>query len=105
VGFNLFKGCQKKMILLRDTKSKIFDEVYFVLKSDADIESDVSESDMIKEAGRIIDANMLSLYYTHDKSKKTNEKHSAGTCLKWFITGGVSCGALTGIILWIIGAC
>ncbi len=49
----MIKGCQKKIIMVKDTKSKYFDAAYFVLKKD--IPQACSSSDILSEANRIID--------------------------------------------------
>lgn len=50
----MVRGCQKKIIYLKNTNSAVFDEAYFVINEKA-LGSDVSECDMIKEANRILD--------------------------------------------------
>ncbi len=51
------RGCQKRVIYLKNTGSEVFDEAYFVLKSDTDIALR-AEGDIIREANRIIDENI-----------------------------------------------
>lgn len=54
----MIKGCQKKIIYLKNTDSGIFDEAYFVLRRDG--ESDrFGEADMVSEAKRIIEGASL----------------------------------------------
>ena len=48
----MIKGCQKKIIHIKDTKSTIFAEAYLVLKPCA--EQLASERDIIAEANEII---------------------------------------------------
>jgi len=50
------KGYQKKVIYMKNTGSKHFEEAYFVLKSDIE-KSRVSSNEMIDEANRIIEEN------------------------------------------------
>ena len=52
----LLKGCQKKIICLRATDSRLFREVFFVLRHDA---APKDENDILTEAGRILDENIL----------------------------------------------
>lgn len=49
----MIKGCQKRIVFLKNTGSEYFDEAYFVLKPDA-LERD--EADIVSEATKI--ANM-----------------------------------------------
>ena len=50
----MLKGCQRRIIMVRETKSPYFDTAYFVLRSD--LPSSAGEHDMMKEAYRMIDA-------------------------------------------------
>lgn len=46
-----YKGCQRKIIMLNNPGGDMFEQAYFILK---DEKENVSESDMIKEANRIV---------------------------------------------------
>lgn len=50
------RGYQKKVIYLKNTGSRNFEEAYFVLRSDIDSPK-ISEGEMIREANIIIDEN------------------------------------------------
>ena len=50
----MLRGCQKKIVFLKNTGSKLFDEAYFVISDKADSEK-ICRTDMITEANRIID--------------------------------------------------
>ena len=52
----MIKGNQKKVIHIKNTDSRIFDEAYFILKEG--ILLSVPENDMINEANRIIEENL-----------------------------------------------
>lgn len=47
----MIKGCQKKIIHLKNTDCPFFEEAYFILKDDLD--DSVPSDDIIKEAQRI----------------------------------------------------
>ena len=47
------KGCQKKVIFLKNTGSYLFDEAYFVVSREGEA-AHVDQSDMVFEANRII---------------------------------------------------
>lgn len=53
------RGCQKKIVFLKNTGSPIFDEAYFILKNDGyELKSDKNVTrDMVCEANRIIEEN------------------------------------------------
>ena len=49
----MVRGCQKKIIYLKNTGSEVFDEAYFVV-SDKAPDEEMGECDMIEEANRIL---------------------------------------------------
>ena len=51
----MVRGCQRKVIFLKNTESKIFSEAYFIVGDKA---TDICEADMIREANRIIEENL-----------------------------------------------
>ena len=93
----MLKGCQKNVIMLRATDSDIFEEAFFVLKRDAELDCKLKDSDMISEAKRILEANTANASI----HRKGNIK-SAVIC---FSVGAVSAfcvSALLGIFLFVI---
>ncbi len=50
----MIKGCQKKIIHLKNTDSPYFEEAYFILRGDDS--SKFSENDMIREAMKIAES-------------------------------------------------
>lgn len=59
----IYKGCEKRMIMLKNTGSELFEEAYFILNNKKS--SSVSHNDMIKEANRIISDNDISIPKEH----------------------------------------
>ena len=55
----MVRGYQRRMVFLKNTGSKIFDEAYFVLSEEASALS-VGKDDMIEEAKRIVEENLIS---------------------------------------------
>ncbi len=55
----MVRGCQKKMIYLKNTGSEVFDEAYFVI-GDKNKEYDLNECDLVKEANRILGECVLN---------------------------------------------
>lgn len=51
----MIKGCQKKIIHLKNTGSPYFEEAYFILKDDG--ASLPAENDMVREALRIAESS------------------------------------------------
>ena len=52
----MVRGYQKRIIYLKNTKSRYFDEAYFVVKED-NITQGAPHSELVEEANRIIDEN------------------------------------------------
>ena len=50
----MVRGCQKKIIYLKNTGSEVFEEAYFVVR-EKNLAYESSECDMIEEANRILD--------------------------------------------------
>ena len=51
----LLKGCQKRSVCLRASDSRLFEEVFFVLRNTAPA---AEESDILAEANRILEENL-----------------------------------------------
>lgn len=49
----MVRGCQKKIIYLKNTGSEVFDEAYFVV-NDKKISENNRECDMVEEANKIL---------------------------------------------------
>lgn len=58
----MLRGCQKKIVFLKNTGSKLFDEAYFVI---SDKVKESAPPDLIKEANRIIEENVLGKEKTY----------------------------------------
>lgn len=56
----MLKGCQRRIIMVKDTKNPCIDTAYFVLKNDAP--SGVTQTDMLTEAARMLDACSVTGY-------------------------------------------
>lgn len=50
----MLRGCQKKIVFIKNTGSKVFDEAYFVISGKEGVPSLTDEA-MVDEAKRIID--------------------------------------------------
>ncbi len=100
----MLKGCQRKIIMLKETGSDIFEEAYFVLRSDADVERSLSELDMVSEAQRIVEANSLSLTCSAalKYSPLAHRKRAGGAYFGWFLAGCAAATSVIGIFLFIM---
>ena len=66
----MVRGCQKKIIYLKNTDSGVFDEAYFLV-SDSALGKEMDERDMIAEANRILDECIFN-----EEIKSTKRKFS-----------------------------
>lgn len=57
---DMIRGIQRKIIHIKDTGSCYFEEAYFVLKRD--VSTRISEADMIREASRIVEESLKTVY-------------------------------------------
>ena len=69
----MIKGCQKKMIHVKNTNSPYFEEAFFVVKNDVD--PALCENDMRKEAQRIADSCLAG--EGHNRLKLSPKKVTA----------------------------
>lgn len=53
----MVKGCERRVVYLKNTDSAVFEEAFFVMK-DAKIEKPPSSMEMVREANRILSENM-----------------------------------------------
>ena len=86
----MIKGTQKKIIVLKNPKSRIFDEAYFVIRSDGGKSAllGVTHDDMVAEANKIIDRSLTP------PEPQVKKKRAAGrkTRLLWYLLGVCSSG-------------
>ena len=85
----MVRGCQKKIIYLKNTQSNIFEEAYFVIKEE--VIEERSENDMVEEANRILNENF------DFEVKKTGFKIICCFLKKHAIT--FLCGGVSGILI------
>ena len=79
----MVRGCQKKIIYLKNTDSEVFDEAYFIVSDKASDEK-IEEYDMIEEANRILDE---CISYTEYGNKYTKIKSFLKVRIIPFIVG------------------
>ena len=93
----MIKGCQKKIIMINDTGSDVFEQAYFIVKDERN--GAISKTDMIREANRIIENNLLGPYFSSARTKKIKKKTETLT----FFLGSV-CGGGFVALFWAIVA-
>jgi hypothetical protein len=55
----MVRGCQRRVIFLKNTNSRVFSEAYFII-DDRTITRGMSEADMVTEANRIINESLAA---------------------------------------------
>lgn len=85
-------GYERKIILLKNTGSEIFDEAYFILKEKQGGEPSLSESEMIREANRIVSENLISGYFRHGGQKGGDRGERIRVFLLGFVLGLLAAG-------------
>ena len=81
----MLKGCQRKIILVKDTGSPLFSEAYFVLSEEAE---DKRGDDIVEEATRIVVGESRILPERRGRTR---------AWIFGFLLGAISCGFLFGV--------
>ncbi|MBQ3099784.1 MAG: hypothetical protein IJC50_02225 [Clostridia bacterium] len=95
----IYKGTQKKMIMLKNTGSEYFEEAYFIMKDEAATASKQcrSENDMIKEANRIISETFTS----NGCSARETKQRFVNSKRFWYVAG-LLCGTAAATLFRLI---
>lgn len=91
------RGCEKRVIHIRNTDSRIFEEAYVVLKPGAAERCSIeNETDMIKEARRLVEESLSRVYPSGTKKRKNR------FLLPFFIGISTVCGLFTLVTLFLL---
>lgn len=90
----MIKGCKREIILINGSESSLFENAYFVLRSDA-AEGGVCHDDMVREANRIIEK---SLPGGAQRIKREAILKKRLTSLAVFLCGFVTGGGILALI-------
>ena len=83
----MIKGCEKRVVWLRNTESDLFDQAYFILSESA-YERKQSEGDVVAEAKRIIARLPIAGYWDNSaRNMKKRRTPSASLKLVFFVLG------------------
>lgn len=87
----IFKGCQRKLIMMPTKSSSLFETAYFILREDTERRSP-TPNEMLCEATRILEENAL-----------TKKKRELGSKHLWLsLAVGFVMGCLTTGIFWLL---
>jgi hypothetical protein len=102
------KGCQKRIIVMKNTGSNIFEEAYFILKDNAVRTQAISEHDMVGEAARIIAENLLvadpmptrPMPMRHEPIRR--DGYELYMLLRWYVAGVLTAALICAAILLLL---
>ena len=85
----MVKGCQRRIIQIKDTGSNLFTEAYFVLSETAHRRE---EADIVAEATRLL-----------EQSTENSPRPKGGLfcALLGFLSGVVACGGGVALLFWL----
>lgn len=89
----MIRGCQKKIIQIKDTQNDLFEEAYFVLKRDISHPS-ICERDIINEATSIVNS-----YTGTNRQVKIKRRRLNG--LVFFLLGS-AIGFLSFLVIYLL---
>ena len=67
----MYTGTQKKAIVIKNSRDCMFEAAYFILKDDM---PPVKESEMVREANRILKNNIIGGYFSDTEKKEEKKK-------------------------------
>ncbi len=84
----MVKGCQRRIVVLKDTGSDLFEEAYFILKEDLPESAAKISPDMVEEANRILSGETVV------PKKRKIAVMQAGERMRWFLYGALLAASL-----------
>lgn len=100
----MIKGCNKRVIWIRNTENELFEQAYFILSDSARV-GERSEGDIIKEAKKIINDSPVCNYWEEPRAaRKYNERLAASRTRRGkilFFALGFALGAIPAVLLLI----
>lgn len=76
----MYTGTSKKAIVIKNTENSIFEAAYFILKDNA---KDIKESEMVREANKILKNNLIGGYFFPEDNKAEKKKKKSGVFSFW----------------------
>jgi len=90
----MLRGSEKRIIMLKNTGSPLFEEAFFIINDKADKYNGYTESEMIREANRIIESSLKSSGHFNSSSAKKGSFQR----LKWYFAGAASFAAVFSLL-------
>ncbi len=83
----MIKGCQKRVLWVKNIESECFDGAFFIV-SDKSAEKKRSEESMVAEANRIISSSPITNYFGIEEKEECVIKEKLNVIrFKWFSVG------------------
>lgn len=89
----MVRGCQRRIIHLKNPESAVFEEAFFILK-DQENRSPPAQDEMVREANRILKENMTGEDGTEERPAPHFRLLQNGL---WFLAGILISGGLTSL--------
>ena len=89
----MIKGCEKRVVWLRNTESEIFEQAYFILSESA-YEKKKSDGDIVAEAKRIIGQLPITGWWDESAPKSKKRRHASASVKIGFFVIGFALGAI-----------
>lgn len=89
----MIKGCEKRVVWVRNTESDIFEQAYFILSESA-CEKKKSDGDIVSEAKRIIGQLPITGLYEPPSAKTKKRRRSPASVKIGFFVIGFVLGAI-----------
>ena len=99
----MIKGCEKRVVWIRNTESEMFEQAYFILSESACVRKK-SEGDIVAEAKRIIADAPFGGYWTGPVAPSLSKKrHRPSVSVKLaFFAIGFALGMIPTVILTVL---
>ncbi|MBQ8759682.1 MAG: hypothetical protein IJZ20_08320 [Clostridia bacterium] len=73
----MIKGCNKRVIVMKETGNAMIEEAFFILKPEAG-KAAVSESDIIKQANHILEKSIYDERFSHLSMNVAKKRDGSG---------------------------
>ena len=93
----MIKGCNKRVIVMKDTGNAMIEEAFFILKPEA-AKSGFAREDIVKQANRILEKSMCDDRFSH-LSVNSSGKSKNGSFSSFFSGAVIGAIVTAGILL------
>lgn len=89
------RGSEKRIIYVRETGSRLFEEAYFVLRRGVSEGTDADGDEMVREAARILEAGQTGYPATARRARSRR-------ALTVFLAGAATAVSVLGGLAWVL---